>query len=441
MNVLCLFQKFDLNSSTIYLDLVNELSDRGHIVNILALTSDREKAGFTERTGNIRVANEFIPDQFHTNKIKKGLIQLLIGRTILKGVKKHFWSEKADIIIYPTPPVTLSGILRPLKQHYGAVNYLMLKDIFPQNAVDLHMMKEGGLLHRLFKKMERELYRESDVIGCMSKGNLEYIKSHEPEVDPSKLEIFPNTVKVIEVETDRGDPHPSALRAATLPSTDALSASKRASKCSTEAFCPRGGKADEPEIQEDFPVRFIFGGNLGKPQAVDFLMGGIAELKDDVNAEFIFIGSGTEEDRIRSFIRDRKIDNLKLYNELPRREYEKVLKDADIGIVSLSPYFTIPNYPSRILSYMQLSKPVLAVTDRVTDIKELVTEEARCGWWCPSDDRKAFTDTVKKIVSERELFKEYGKNGREYLKKYFNVERSAEILERHCHSERSEESQ
>ena len=426
MNVLCLFQKFDLNSSTIYLDLVRELSDRGHIVNILALTSDREKAGHTERTGNIRVANEFIPDQFHTNKIKKGLIQLLIGRTILKGVKKHFWSEKADIIIYPTPPVTLSGILRPLKQHYGAVNYLMLKDIFPQNAVDLHMMKEGGLLHRLFKKMERELYRESDVIGCMSKGNLEYIKSHEPEVDPSKLEIFPNTVKVIEVESDQSDPHSSALRAATLPMASVHSTDERHSKRATGTFCPKG----EGDTQ-DSRVRFIFGGNLGKPQAVDFLMGGIAELKDEVNAEFIFIGSGTEEERIRSFIREGHADNLRFFKELPRREYEKVLKDADVGIVSLSPYFTIPNYPSRILSYMQLSKPVFAVTDRNTDIKTLVTEEASCGWWCPSDDRKAFTDMVKKIVSERELFKEYGKNGREYLTQHFNVERSAEILERH----------
>ncbi len=394
MNVLCLFQKFDLNSSTIYLDLVNELSDRGHIVNILALTSDREKAGKSEKTGNIHVAYEFIPDQFHTNKIKKGLIQLLIGRTILKGVKRHFWSEREDLIIYPTPPVTLSGILKPLKKHYGAVNYLMLKDIFPQNAVDLRMMKAGGLLHRLFRKMERELYRDSDVIGCMSKGNLEYIRSHEPEVDPSKLEIFPNTVKLIEVESDQRDPHPSALR--------------------------------------DTPVRFIFGGNLGKPQAVDFLMGGIAELKDEVNAEFIFIGSGTEEERIRSFIKDKKADNLKLYKELPRREYEKVLQDADVGIVSLSPYFTIPNYPSRILSYMQLSKPVFAVTDRVTDIKTLIAEEASCGWWCPSDDRKAFTDTVKKIVSERELFKKYGQNGREYLKDNFNVERSVDILERNC---------
>ena len=117
MNVLCLFQKFDLKSSTIYLDLVNELSDRGHGVMILALTSDREKAGKTETSGNIRAAYEFIPDQFHTNKIKKGLIQLLIGRAILKGVKKNFWDEKADIIIYPTPPVTLSGILKPLKKH------------------------------------------------------------------------------------------------------------------------------------------------------------------------------------------------------------------------------------------------------------------------------------------------------------------------------------
>jgi len=404
MNVLCLFQKFDLQSSTIYLDLVNALFERGHKVMIAALTSDREKAGSVERTGNIRAAYEFIPDQFHTNKIKKGLIQLLIGRRILRSVRKNFRDEKVDIIIYPTPPVTLSGILKPLKKHYGAINYLMLKDIFPQNAVDLHMMKEGGLLHRLFKRMEKELYRESDIIGCMSPANLKYIAEHEKWIDGAKLEIFPNTVKVIEADNDSAVSHPSAPH-------------------------------------NDGPVKFIFGGNLGKPQAVDFLMGGIEELQNEVPAEFIFIGSGTEEERIRNRIRDKKINNLKLMNELPRREYEKILEEADIGIVSLSPYFTIPNFPSRILSYMQLSKPVLAVTDRATDIGTLITDGAKCGWWCPSDDRKAFTDTVKRIVSERERFDEYGKNGREYLKEHFNVESSVEILERHCHSERSEESQ
>lgn len=395
MNVLCLFQKFDFRSSTIYLDLIYALRDAGHKVMIAACSSDEGNRGCEERDG-VECAYIPVPDQFGANKIKKGLIQLMIGRKILKGVKKYFWGRQVDIIIYPTPPVTLSGILKPLKKHYGAVNYLMLKDIFPQNAVDLKMMREGGLLHRLFKGMEGELYRESDRIGCMSKANIEYIKQHQPEVDTDKLELFPNTVKVLEE----------------IPGQN-----------SNTGY--RDGGGDDSGSY----VNFFFGGNLGQPQAVDFLLKGIASLSDVKEARFTFIGTGTEEKKIRSYIEEEKPDNLKLLNELPRREYEELLKKADVGIVSLSPHFTIPNYPSRILSYMQTGKAVFAVTDRNTDIRELVTKEARCGFWCPSDDLNGFRETVKRIVSEREKLKDYGMRGREYLIRNFNVENSVKILE------------
>ena len=394
MNVLCLFQKFDFSSSTIYLDLVRALKDRGHRVMIAACSSSETWSRIEEREG-MSCAFVPVPDQFSAGKIKKGLIQLTLGRKLLGAVRAYFWREKVDIIIYPTPPVTLSGILKPLKSHYGALNYLMLKDIFPQNAADLGMMSEKGILFRLFKRMERELYRESDKIGCMSPANLEYIRKHEPEVDPEKLELFPNTVKII-------DPDPEPLRA---------------------------GEGGEKGIGLKNYVNIIFGGNLGKPQAIDFLLDGISELRDNPNIMFTFIGSGTEEAKIRNFIEKNAPPNLRLLQELPRREYEEILKDADIGLISLSPLFTIPNFPSRILSYMQMSKPVFAVTDRNTDIGELITAKARCGYWCQSDDPEAFRDTVLRILSERDSLAEKGRNGREYLKEHFNVERSVTILE------------
>lgn len=387
MNVLCLFQIFDFSSSTIYLDLVNELKDRGHKVMISACTSDPGKDGKKEESKGIECGFVYVPDQFNAGKIKKGLIQLSIGKKLLRGVKMHFWDEKVDIIIYPTPPVTLAGILKPLKSHYGALNYLMLKDIFPQNAVDLKMMREGSILHKVFRSIEGKLYRDSDVIGCMSEGNISYINEHNPSVS-GKTELFPNTVKIIEETKDPG-------------------------------------KEDNKG-----PLHFIFGGNLGKPQGIDFLLEMIKEYKNSDKFCFTFIGSGTEEGRVRNFIEREKPDNLMLIDKLPRREYEELLKDADLGIISLSPDFTIPNFPSRLLSYMQLSKPVLAVTDRVTDIRTVIEKEAKCGYWCPSGDKEEFRKTLEKILSERQLLTEYGANGRRYLKECYNVERSVNILER-----------
>ena len=387
MNVLCLFQKFSFEASTIYLDLVEELNSKGHNVFVIAGSSD-EKIDYSKAhdINGVKTAYVALPDQFHTDKIRKGLIQLTIGRKMLRVIKRFFWNEKIDIIIYPTPPITLAGILPKLSKHYGALNYLMLKDIFPQNAVDLKMMGENGLLHRYFRKMEKDLYAASDVIGCMSNANVDYIKQNEKEISADKLEIFPNTVRI-------------------LPAVER-----------------------EPDSKEY--VTFMFGGNLGKPQAVDFLLDGIKRLADYEYARFEIIGDGTEAERVVDFIEENSLRNVTFMRQMPRDEYEKKLLGADVGLVMLSPDFTIPNYPSRILSYMQMSKPIFAVTDRVTDVHALVTYEARCGWWCPSDDVDSFVDTVKKICSEKDKLAEFGRNGRAYLEENFAVSRSVELLEK-----------
>lgn len=391
MNVLCLFQIFSFKTSTIYLDLVEELRDRGHNVFCLAGTSDTAMPSGVVDEHGVKTVYVLLDDQFSSDKIRKGIIQVTMGRTFLRHVKKYLWNEKIDLIIYPTPPVTFGNLVMKLKTHYKAKSYLMLKDIFPQNAVDLKMMNENSLPHRYFCSLEQKLYAASDKIGCMSNANIEYLKTHYPQLDTSRLELFPNTVKVKDIKI-------------------------------------------EPPKEKD-QLKFTFGGNLGKPQAIDFLLLCIERLRGYMKAHFTIIGSGTEQAMVEDYIKEKKPANLTYIPFLPRDEYEKILAETDVGLVVLSPDFSIPNYPSRILSYMQMAKPILAVTDRVTDIHALVTYEARCGWWCSSDDPVAFIEAVEKICENQEVLGELGANGREYLKKNFNTERSVDILEKFLEGE------
>lgn len=387
MKILCLFQRFSFRSSTIYLDLVEALVKAGHEVTVLAGTAERE-SGMCEEHG-CRVVYMKLPDQFKAGKIKKGLVQLLMEPMMLSMIRKYLWKESFTMILYPTPPITLANVVKKCRHHYGALSYLMLKDIFPQNAVDLHMMGEGGLLHRYFRSVERKLYNESDVIGCMSPANVEYMKRILPEEQQEKLEIFPNTVRIKPPVTAVG------------------------------------------HTAGDNVTRFVFGGNLGKPQGLAFLLQGMEKLKDYEKANFLIIGDGTESAFVENYIREHKLFHVEYHKELPREEYEEVLKMQDIGIVSLSACFTIPNFPSRVLSYMQMGKPIFAVTDRNSDISEMVVKEAQCGFYCPSDDEELFVQTVKEICENRERLPGLGANGRKYLEKYYYVERSVAILESH----------
>ena len=389
MRFLFLFQTFSFERSTIYLDLINETADRGHDVTVIAGTEDRSKPDGKVRVGKVEVVYLKLPNQFGAGKIKKGLIQLAIGPLMNARILKELKNDRFDVTVYPTPPITLAPVIEKCKKRFNCTNYLMLKDIFPQNAVDLGMMKKNGRTYRYFKKLEKRLYKASDRIGCMSEANIRYLLKHESWIDPDRVELFPNTVKILD-----------------LP---------------------------ERKQKKEEGMTLFFGGNMGKPQAVEFLLEGIkraSEIRELKKVSFVFIGDGSESGLIEEFIESEKPDNLTYEHSLPRALYEEKLENADAGIISLSDRFTIPNFPSRILSYMQTATPVLALTDVNTDIKELVTEQAKCGFWSRSGDIEGFIQTLKDMLKAKDELEELGRNGRKYLEEYFDVSRSVDILER-----------
>ncbi len=124
-----------------------------------------------------------------------------------------------------------------------------------------------------------------------------------------------------------------------------------------------------------------------------------------------------------------KCNNALLIDNLPREEYELVTRACDVGLVLLDSKFTIPNYPSRILSYMEYSMPVLAATDINTDFKDLIIE-SKCGKWVSSDNMLDFCSEIKELASDELLRKSLGINGRKYLELYFDVKKSVEIIEK-----------
>lgn len=389
MNILFLFQRFSFKNSDLYLDLVKECVAKGHKVYVLAGTSEDVDDSRLVLEEGCHTAYVKLPDQFRAGKIRKGLIQLLIEPIFIGAMKRLLWGEKIDLVVYPTPPITLAGVVKTAKKHFGAKSYLMLKDIFPQNAVDLGMMGTG-LLFKYFKYVEKRLYAVSDRIGCMSPANVEYLKLHSPETS-DKLEIFPNAIHIQPLEDN---------------------------EVSEET--------NKSEI-----VNFVFGGNLGKPQAVDFLLEGIKTLRDkgEQRARFLIIGEGTEAAFVERYISENNLENVSFRRKLPRDEYEKLLGQQDVGIISLSSKFTVPNFPSRLLSYMHMAKPVYVITDRVTDMGEIVVG-AKCGFFSASDDITAFVDTVKEIIARKSELKAMGANGRKYLIENYNVTQVVKILER-----------
>lgn len=377
----------------IYQDLLRKFRNEGHHVTIVTPVERRKKI-----QTNIRVSNGVNILQVKTlnvtraNIVEKGIGTLAIEYQYLAAIKKFLSGEKFDLILYSTPPVTFSKVIRYIRKRDGAYSYLLLKDIFPQNAVDMGMLRKSGFLHRQFLRKEKKLYRISDTIGCMSPANKNYIIKHNPEIDPGKVEVNPNSVEPVEIQFSQ---------------------------------------EEKAEIRKKYnlPVEkkiLIYGGNLGRPQGIGFLLETIYSSKNK-NIFFVVVGDGTEYTRIKSWFDKYQPANALLFRYLPKADYDQLLACCDVGMIFLDRNFTIPNFPSRLLSYLEMRKPVISATDLSTDIGDVI-EEAGCGYKVEAGNIEQMNRAIDDISDDQNLL-QMGKNAWDLLQRKYLVDYSYRLIE------------
>jgi len=388
----------NMEQRNIYTDLMEELRDRGHSVHVI--TSSERRFGKETRLEEEKGIEVLRVQTFNLkgtkNPIEKGIGTLIIDRQFRKAIVK-FWPLKTfGMVLYSTPPITLDGVVRYIKKRDRAKSYLLLKDIFPQNAVDIGLIKKGSILHKYFSTREKKLYMLSDYIGCMSQANVDYLKDKASYIPDERIEVCPNSIRPKELFLS--EKNKKAIRARYNIPGDA--------------------------------VAFIYGGNLGKPQGIRFLEKALDANKNRGNAYFLIVGSGTEYERLRKTVDQLEAGNIALYPSLPKKDYDFLLQACDVGLIFLDPNFTIPNFPSRLLAYMEGSKPVIAATDTSTDIGKVITEGG-FGFWCESGDLDTFNFHIDTLCKSRKLRQEMGLKARQYLLEHYTVSKAADIILKH----------
>jgi glycosyltransferase involved in cell wall biosynthesis len=175
-------------------------------------------------------------------------------------------------------------------------------------------------------------------------------------------------------------------------------------------------------------ILFIYGGNLGQPQGIEFLLDIILDSEtNNKKAYFIIVGSGTEKKRVSKWFHLNNPKNALLLNEMPQNDYNQLLKRCHVGMVFLHPNFTIPNYPSRILSYMENYLPIIFATDENTDVG-FEAVEFNYGYWSKSGDLIKIRESIGKLIINSEIRIQMGQNGYNRLFSDFNVNNSYSLI-------------
>ena len=193
-------------------------------------------------------------------------------------------------------------------------------------------------------------------------------------------------------------------------------------------FSDRSNILSKYNIPPDKTI-FLYGGNLGLPQDIPFIIECIKQSAEVKKAHFVICGSGTEYGKLEKFVNETAQANLTLIKSLPKSEYDSLVGVSDVGMIFLDHRFTIPNFPSRLLSYLKEKKPVLICTDKNTDIGK-IAEENKFGLSSVSDNTEDFLRNVKRLI-DVELRAKLGKNGYRFLMDNYTVENSYNIIMKH----------
>lgn len=383
----------ELEHQSIYADLLKEFVNNGHSVSVVVPSERRlGKGTYLETKFGIDVLHVSIGNVTKCGLIEKGFSYLTVGYCFKREIARNFDPSSFDLVLFTTPPTTFYGVISWLKKQSAAKSYLLLKDIFPQNSIDLGMLRTTGIkgfIYRYFKHTEKQTYNVADYIGCMSPANERYLLMHEPYLEPNKVEVNPNSLTPV----------------------------------SKNAF-DRAALREKFGLPADLPI-YVYGGSLGKPQAIDWFVEALRLNELDGKRYFVVAGSGTDRKLLENFVNEEKPCFMKLLPYLSREDFDSLLLASDVGLVLLDYRFTIPNYPCRTLSYMQASIPYIAATDTATDVGK-IAEENGFGIACTSDDPANLIRACEQI--EQADTKSMGARAYDYFIKHYTANQSYKMI-------------
>jgi len=376
------------SASHLMQELAEGLKERGHRIIVCTsypqynLSDEYKDIEFLEYTkeNDIEIIRVKTLPHHKVNFIIRGIAQLYMPYIFYKKIKKYT-KEKIDAVIVYTPPLPLAKAGEMIKKEFAARYLLNVQDIFPQNAIDLGILKNKMLI-KFFEQMEYKAYKNADIFTVHSEGNYDFILNRYPNFK-DKLYVLQNWVE-------------------------------------TKSF-------EEVDLTGEFRKRYglenrfiiLFAGVIGPSQGLDFVIEVAENIKELKDICFLIVGDGMEKERLEKLVKEKQLNNVYFKPFVSKTGYPKLVADCDVGLVSLTSLNKTPVVPGKILGYMASRKPILAFLNKESDGHKII-ENAKCGYSCTSDNLQKAIEITKLIYSKKEELKKMGENGYRYVKENFD---------------------
>ena len=348
-------------------DLSIEFIRQGHSISVMLPDPDLLESYSIENWAGVQIIRLRTPALRNV-----GYFRRTFGEFLMPFFMLHHWRkspvirEQWDGIIWYSPSIFFGPLVKSLKIHCGCKAYLIIRDIFPDWALDLGLIGRG-LPYRFFKVIANFQYSLANTIGVQTSGNRAFFVDWEKN-DNRHLEVLQNWLAT---EVNKG------------------------CSISIEDTALAGRKI------------FVYAGNMGVAQGMGALMDLGYEFRFQKNVGFIFVGRGSDLNDLKNLCQQRELTNTLFFDEIEPDEIPGLYAQCDIGLLSLDKKHKTHNIPGKFLSYMRAGLPVLASVNKNNDIIRLIYEN-KVGRSCSSPLVFDLKGDADRLLGDLDIDKELG---------------------------------
>jgi glycosyltransferase involved in cell wall biosynthesis len=316
-------------------DLAQEFTRQGHTLTVMLPAAALSAPWSLEDFNGVQVLRLRSPKTKDINYVSRTINEFLMPFAMLRNLRKSTLAqERWDGVVWYAPSIFHGPLANALKNASGCKGYLIIRDIFPEWAVDMGLMGRG-LPYKFFKAVADYQYSVADVIGVQTPGNEAYFKNWQQNAG-HKLEVLQNWL------------------------ADAPIAG-----CSINiAKTPLAGRKV-----------FVYAGNMGVAQGMGILLALAEKLVHRTDVGFLFVGRGSDVMKLAAGAQARGLQNVLFHDEIHPDEIPGLYAQCQVGLVALDPRHKSHNIPGKFLTYIQSSLPVLANINAGNDLAGIIRHE------------------------------------------------------------------
>ena len=346
-------------------DLSIEFARQGHEIVVMIRSPEIATPWAVDEMHGVKVLRLRAPKTKDINYVRRTINEFLMPFYMLRNLRKSpFADAKWDGVVWYSPTIFLGPMANALKKISRCKSYLIIRDIFPEWAVDMGLMGRG-LPYRFFKIIERYQYSVADVIGVQTPANIPYF---ENEINPkkSRTELLQNWLS------------PAHNIGCTIQVSETSLAGR---------------------------TIFVYAGNMGIAQGLGIILELAKDLQNRPEFGFLFVGRGSDVKHLRDYASKNDLQNVLFFDEIDPTEIPGLFSQCHVGIVALDPRHKTHNIPGKFLTYMQAGLPVLALINPGNDLEQLVNEY-NLGRVCTNHSLVALKKTFLGLAGELNQFDE-----------------------------------